>query len=251
MPVHNKLIATSPIAIRNPNGEVMYSTHTAKLHLPGLPLAARQVHVVPSLASQSLLSIGQFCDAGCKVAFDAETVTVSHNAEVLLTGQRTPLTRLWHLDVPTKSDDTSPVAPALLAANHSPRIEIEQANSAIGSATPAELVAFAHATLFSPALSTLAAVLAKGYLTNFPGLMTKLLLKYPPQSAAMINGHLDQTRKNQRSTKPTPTTLFPPVLSIRPARITVTLPSSNQPAKFTPTKLVASSPHPAKATTIF
>jgi hypothetical protein len=140
MPVHNKLLATSPIAIRNPNGEVMHSTHTAELHLPGLPLAARQVHIVHSLASQSLLSIGQFCDAGCKVAFDAETVTVSHNAEVLLTGQRTPLTRLWHLDVPTNSDDTSPVAPALLAApNYSPRIEIEQANSAIGSATPADI----------------------------------------------------------------------------------------------------------------
>jgi hypothetical protein len=71
---------------------------------------------------------------------------------------------------------------------------------------PAELVAFAHATLFSPALSALAAALAKGYLANFPGLTTKLLLKYPPQSAAMIKGHLDQTRKNQRSTKPTPST---------------------------------------------
>jgi hypothetical protein len=89
MPVHNKLIATLPIAIHNPNGEVMHSTHTAELHLPGLPLAARQVHIVPLLASQSLLSIGQFCDAGCKVAFVAETVTVSHKAEVLLTGQAT------------------------------------------------------------------------------------------------------------------------------------------------------------------
>jgi hypothetical protein len=84
MPVHDKLLATAPIAIRNPNDEVMCSTHTAELHLLGLPLAARQVHIVPSLASQSLLSIGQVCDAGCKVAFDAETVTVSHD-EVLLT----------------------------------------------------------------------------------------------------------------------------------------------------------------------
>jgi hypothetical protein len=206
MPVHDKLLATAPVAIRNPNGEVMCSSHTAELHPPGLPLAARQVHIVPSLSSQSPLSIGQFCDAGCKVAFDAETVTVSHDNEVLLTGQRTPLTRLWHLDVPAKSDDASPVAPALLATNHSPRNKIEQANSAIGSATPAELVPFAHATLFSPALSALASALAIGCLTDFPGLATKLLLKHPPHSAAMIKGHLDQTRKNQRSTKPTPST---------------------------------------------
>jgi hypothetical protein len=146
MPVHNKRLATTPIAIRNPNGEVMYSTHTAELHLPSLPLAARQVHIVPSLESQSLISIGQFCDAGCTVAFTATTVTVSHDQAIILTGQRTALTRLWHLDIPSTSPETSPVA---------------QANSALGSATPAELVAFAHATLFSPALSTLATAVAK------------------------------------------------------------------------------------------
>jgi hypothetical protein len=57
MPVHNKLLATAPVAIRNPNGEAMCSTHTAELHLPGLPLAARQVHIVPLLASQSLCTV--------------------------------------------------------------------------------------------------------------------------------------------------------------------------------------------------
>jgi hypothetical protein len=76
--------------------------------------------------------------------------------------------------------------------------------TAIGSATPAQLVAFAHATLFSPALSTLKLALNKGYLTNFPGLTAKTLRKYPPQSFPMVKGHLDQTRKNQASTKQKP-----------------------------------------------
>ena len=49
MPVHNKRIATLPIAVHNPNGEVMSSTHTAKVYLPSLPLAARQVHIVRAL----------------------------------------------------------------------------------------------------------------------------------------------------------------------------------------------------------
>jgi hypothetical protein len=68
--------------------------------------------------------------------------------------------------------------------------------TAIGSATPAQVVAFAHATLFSPALSTLKLALNKGYLTNFPGLTAKTLHKYPPQSFLMVKGHLDQTQKS-------------------------------------------------------
>ena len=212
MPVHNKRIASVPIAIHNPNGEIMYSTHTAELFLPDLPLAARQVHIVPALESQSLISIGQFCDAGCTVAFTATTVTVSLDSSVILTGQRTALTRLWQLDVPSPSP--SPAAQASAPSPH--QFPVAQANSAIGSATPAELVAFAHASLFSPSLSTLSSALAKGHLTNFPGLSTKLLLKYPPHSVAMIKGHLDQTRKNQRSTKATIPGCKPPMIPASP-----------------------------------
>ena len=75
-------------------------------------------------------------------------------------------------------------------------------NAAIGSATLAEIVAFAHVALFSPALSTLSTALTKGCLTNFPGLSLQLLCKHLSQSFAMVKGHLDQTRKNQCSTQP-------------------------------------------------
>jgi hypothetical protein len=61
------------------------------------------------------------------------------------------------------------------------------------SATPAELVAFAHAALFSPALSTLAIALKKGFVHNFPGLTEKTLAKHPPRSFAMVKGHMDQS----------------------------------------------------------
>jgi hypothetical protein len=62
--------------------------------------------------------------------------------------------------------------------------------STIGSATPEELVAFAHAALFSPAPSTLAIALKKGFVHNFPGLTEKTLTKYPLRSYAMVKGHL-------------------------------------------------------------
>jgi hypothetical protein len=95
---------------------------------------------------------------------------------------------------------------------------------AIGSVSPAELVAFAHATLFSPALSTLYAALKAGFLTNFPGLTTATLRKYPPRSVAMmIKGHLDQTHKNQQSTQPKK---LPPIDTAHPSN---TSPTSDTP----------------------
>jgi len=182
-PVVNKRFARNPISIRNPNGSTMQSTHEADLDLPNLPPAARRVHIVPDLAHHSLISIGQLCDAGCDVTFDAFTATVRYNNKIVLHGHRTPATKLWHLTLPA---------------------EEEQANAAIGSATPAQLVAFAHAALFSPTLSTLERALQDGYLTNFPGLTARSLRKHPPHSYPMIKGHLDHVRKNQRSTKPKP-----------------------------------------------
>ena len=165
----------------------MTSTHEAELDLPMLPPAARHIHIVPDLASSTLLSMGQFCDAGCTVTFTAAIVEIYHNDTLILVGHRSPATTLWHLSLPT-----NPIPPAV--SSHT-------ALATVGSATPAALVAFAHAALFSPVLSTLQLALQKGYITNFPGLTATLLRKHPPHSIAMIKGHMDQSRQNQRSTR--------------------------------------------------
>jgi Reverse transcriptase (RNA-dependent DNA polymerase) len=75
------------------------------------------------------------------------------------------------------------------------------ANAAAGSSKPADLVAFAHAALWSPALSTLEKALEKKYISNIPGLTQQLLRKYPPNSRATAKGHLDQLRQGTKSTK--------------------------------------------------
>jgi hypothetical protein len=147
----------------------MLSTHEADLDLSFLPPAARHhVHIVPALASASLISMGQLCDPGCDITFTASTVTVTYNNAIVLIGHRTPMTRLWHFDLK-----------ALLPPPCSlPCFESD--NAAIGSATPAQLVAFAHAALFSPALSTLDMAVHNGFLPSIPGLSPALLCKYPP-----------------------------------------------------------------------
>ena len=89
-PVHNIRVAQTPIIITNPNGAMMQSTHTAEMYIPDLPTAAKTGHIVPELASSPLLSIGQFCDAGCDVTFTAGDVVVRLNNKVILLGTRTP-----------------------------------------------------------------------------------------------------------------------------------------------------------------
>jgi hypothetical protein len=133
--------------------------------------------------------MGQFCDAGCTIVFTAKQVTITLANSTLLTGQHDPTTKLWHLSLPTSLPTTPP--------SHI-------AHAAIRSVMPMDLVAFAHAALFSFALSTLVIALDKGFLTNFPGFTPLLLCKHPTQSISVIKGHLDQSRKNQRSTKLTP-----------------------------------------------
>ena len=172
----------------------MYSTHEAELDLPSLPLAARRVHIVPALHTSSLLSMGQLCDAGCIVMFDATSVTVQLDNQRILDGTRTPETGLWHLSL-VQPSLAPPSVPSDDSEVTTPPPLLHQSFAAVQSATPAELIAFAHASLFSPALSTLDGALSRGYLPQFMGLTAKGLRKHPPQSVAMVKGHLDQSRK--------------------------------------------------------
>jgi hypothetical protein len=97
----------------------------------------------------------------------------------VLTGHRHIPTGMWHVDLPP---------PKKHLANR------------IGDPKTAELVAYAHAAMFSPSLTTLDQAIRKGFLINFPGLTATSLRKHPPRSIPMAKGHLDQTRQNQRST---------------------------------------------------
>ena len=157
----------------------------------------------------SLLSIGELCDAGCTAEFTANELRVLHLNKVVLTGRRTPSTnQLWQVNAPpppppvaskqeltttTPTVSTSTTAPskplALLAVNP--------------STTPADLVAFAHAALFSPATTTLQKAVDLNYVTGFPGLSSRSLKKHTPVSEATAKGHLDQARKGRQSTKKT------------------------------------------------
>ena len=194
-PYQNTRNAPAAITIQNPNGTTMHSDTIADIVLPNMPpdfpSTALQVYVVPDLHTKSLLSLGQLCDAGCTITLTSTTLEVLYHGTCILQGTRTPLTRLWHVAIGDQPDSTAP-----------PPSPTHSAYLAAGGATPAHLVAFHHASLGAPALSTLEKALRLNYITGFPGLTVDTLRRHPPRhSIPMLKGHLDQTRKNQRSTQ--------------------------------------------------
>ena len=58
--------------------------------------------------------------------------------------------------------------------------------------------------MYSPVISTLQKALDKNWLSGLPGLTSQSLKQHTPHSKATAKGHMDQSRKNQQSTKPKP-----------------------------------------------
>jgi hypothetical protein len=57
---------------------------------------------------------------------------------------------------------------------------------------------------FSPTLETWLLAISCGHFITWPGLTTANVRRYLPKSEATAKGHLDQQRKNLRSTKDKP-----------------------------------------------
>ena len=149
--------------------------------MPHLPPAARECHLFPTFRG-SLISIGLLCDHGMIATFDATTVTITHNGSPVLLGHRSPTMPLWMFRLEPAHSTPS------LAANVAP------------TTTQKDLIAFLHAAMGSPAISTLTSAIRCGY-TRIPGLTVQALRRHPPISIATAKGHLDRIRQGQHSTR--------------------------------------------------
>jgi hypothetical protein len=191
----------------------MYSTYTAELPIPQLPNTATEAHMFPDLGPTSLLSLGKFCDVGCEGNFTATKCTITHQGKEIIRGERNATTNnLWTTTLPT-ANPTAMTATTTAEPNPSPSpdpwITISpkpsQAMPAVqNSGTQASLIAFAHGAMGNPSLSTMETALVKNFIPPFPGVTLKSFRKNPPRSEATAMGHLDNIRKNTRSTKKAP-----------------------------------------------
>ena len=122
----------------------------------------------------------QLCDDDCIAIFSKFDVKIVKKDTVIITGKRTT-NGLWEIPLATPS----------LQANGILRLDKSKA----------ELAMYYHATLGSPAPSTLLRAIRRGHLTTFPSLTTQLITKHLPKSLATVLGHQDQEARNIRSTR--------------------------------------------------
>jgi hypothetical protein len=155
----------------------MQSTHLAQLPFAQLPKRAKMAHLFPDI-KQPLLSIGQFCDVGCEAVFDAKTVTITRNQQTILSGTRN-YQGLWTIPIPR------PMATA---------------NFTIHDANTRQCMKFLHLSLFSPTKSTLLKAIANDHFVGWPALNTANVKRHLRLEVPTILGHMDQQRKNVRST---------------------------------------------------
>ena len=76
-----------------------------------------------------------------------------------------------------------------------------QINSVTPEGNMEEVMKYLHKALGSLKTSTLLRTVENNNLTKCPALTKRTITKYLPNSVETVLGHLDQERKNQRSTK--------------------------------------------------
>ena len=162
-----------PIAVQLPDGSSIQTADAAELPITKLPQPSRIGHVLPSLASHSLVSIGRLCDHGFTATFTRDFADIIDNGRTVLRGQRTT-DGLW----------TLPSDEALLTT----------------SSTHADNIAFLHAACFSPSTKTLLQAVRRGNFASWPGFTAERISRLLTPSLATAMGHLDQQRQGLRST---------------------------------------------------
>jgi hypothetical protein len=137
---------------------------------------------VTFIYGHALLSVGNFCDAGCTADFTATEVKICYKGKVVLVDARTP--------------------PGLWTINLSHKCNLEpQANGVYTTQVKSNAIKFLHAACFSPTTATWTKAIDLGIFKSVPLLTSNDVRRNLPKSITTAMGHLDQQHKNVRSTK--------------------------------------------------
>ena len=180
------------------------------MDLSDLPVAARNGHIIPGLASNSLLSVVVLCDARCEVLFNKYGVIVKYNGKTVLRGSKCARTGLWLVPLQHRTNQEATDGVAEPFANLFPNFNLDclkqelntvhtAANVAIvlNTSSMEELTKLHHQSLESPPKTAIYRVLRNHpeELLTFPGMNRKLISRHLPPSTVTAKGHLIRTRK--------------------------------------------------------
>jgi hypothetical protein len=163
----------------------MESSRTVELDIPEFNAAASKAHVFPGMANHSLLSVGQLCDEGYIVTFKQASVTICDSEKAqILNGPRDMNKGLWRINLKQPN-------------NHIPE---PIPNNVYELGNTGGLVHYLHKALFSPTKSAMLQAVKDGHLITWPGLTEDAINKHLRLTPATAMVHMNQQRKNIRST---------------------------------------------------
>ena len=201
-PVTNIRPASNPLSVKIPSGQSVASTHTCELNLPNLPQNARMGHILPGLASHSLVSVVRLCNAGCDVEFTKIGCTVKHRGRVVLKGNKCTKTGLWMIPI---SENTNVTATPTAAETLHQLIEINKSQdhlfNVLETSSKEELAMYYHQTICSPPKTTFLKAIRNNQFKSFPGLTYELIAQHLPPSKATAQGHMTKLRQGIQSTR--------------------------------------------------
>ena len=131
-------IHTKTLSVELPNGARIHLHSVGLLFFPNLDKALVAHIFEDSELSLSLLSISDLCNAGCTATFSADDIVIRHNGNIIINDTKDTHDSLWHVKLPSMS----------VQANASNNIYTK-------SSKDGDFIKFIHASLGSPALSTL------------------------------------------------------------------------------------------------
>ena len=167
-----------------PNNTIVQATHKGLMNFhKDISEEASEVLIFPHVKNESLLSIGQLCDDGCMVIFTKEKFFVTKHGKTLFHGKRNASDGLW--DYNSENNTPLPSINYIITKNKA----------------KSDLARYYHASLFSPSISTLTKAINNGNLLTWPEITTLNFQELIGTSLATELGHLDQSRKNLRTTK--------------------------------------------------
>ena len=176
---------------------------------------AKDVHIVPTISNNSLLSTAKFATAGYITVFDGEEVNIydSFNTKVIVTraailrGWFDKEANLWRVPllpvVRNPNTDTVLVSkpPTEYLPDRPP--PIDAVHNVYELKTQPELIRYLHAAAGYPTKPTWIAAIKNKQFASWPGLTVKAVAKHYPESEETMKGHGRKGRSGLRSTKTT------------------------------------------------
>ena len=187
------------------NGEVSHAKNVTALPFKGLSPSANQADTFNDFPT-SLMSVGRVADDGTVSVFTKDGVSVYKEQDVLITCQGKPILvgvrderGRYRVPLMQQKGQWQPRAPKKRVIN-----KLQQANSVYDLPSIEQGIKWMHAVCGYPVKSTWLKAIKAGNFIGWPLLTAANVTKYFPESDETTKGHMNQTRKNVRSTKSKP-----------------------------------------------